>query len=120
MTLSVDVFYHDAHGAFRWLDEYPPAPRSNSFGAEVWRKAVWGSAEVKALGLRMLSSLDGDDISAEGPDLDILEQELAVLRAAAHSLFPDPDTRESIFYRLDNVAWAISVARARGGGVYIG
>ena len=120
MTLRVNVYFFDADRTFHWLDEDPPMPRSNSFGAEGWRRAIWGSPKVKALGLCMLPSLEGTDISAEGPDLDRLEHELDVLRAAVPTLYPDLDEQESIIYRLDNVDWAISVARARGGGVSIG
>jgi hypothetical protein len=120
MTLQVSSYFYDSDGKHHWLDDPLPEPRTDSAGAEVWRTAVWGSKEVRALGLRILPSLAAGNINAEGADLDVLEQELNVLREHIPKLYKDATTREQVLYRIENIAYAITRARANNGGVYIG
>jgi hypothetical protein len=75
---------------------------------------------VSALGLRILPSLAEHDIYADGAELDQLERELEILRRALPILYPNPMHQDTVLYRIDNIAAVILIARAHGGGVYIG
>lgn len=103
----------------------PPAPPYGEFaGFESWRTTVWGSAQAKRLGLRLLPMLADRDLYVSGPELEQLETELATLQialedfvdklrqAGVHVVASPADSLDTVRVRLANIAEAIRVARA--------
>ncbi|MEU4468659.1 hypothetical protein AB0G20_34075 [Streptomyces sp. NPDC024017] len=78
MSLSVDVFLREPDGQWRILDV--PEGRDDSAGFESWRRTVWGSEPVRALGARFLPVLADDDLEVEAEDVAEFLREVALLR----------------------------------------
>lgn len=79
MSLSVDVFLREPDGQWRILDV--PEGRDDSAGFESWRRTVWGSPPVRALGARFLPVPADDDLEVEAEDVAEFLREVALLRA---------------------------------------
>ncbi|MGW0291602.1 hypothetical protein [Streptomyces tuirus] len=77
MSLSVDVFLREPDGQWRILDV--PEGRDDSAGFESWRRTVWGSEPVRALGARFLPAL-ADDLEIEAEEVAEFLREVALLR----------------------------------------
>ncbi|MDI1430145.1 hypothetical protein [Polyangium sorediatum] len=121
MSLIVCAYRRDAGGAIEWIEEEPPFPCNDLAGPESWRHKIWGSPELRRLGLRMLPSLAEADVYAEDDELDAIEAELGMLREALPALAAVLKVdAEGLRFRVENIAAAVRIARAHGGGVYMG
>ncbi|MFI6807166.1 hypothetical protein ACIBO6_19410 [Streptomyces luteogriseus] len=79
MSLSVDVFLREPDGQRRIPDV--PEGRDDSAGSESWRRTVWGSEPVRALGARFLPvPADGDSEIIEAEEVAEFLREVALLR----------------------------------------
>lgn len=100
-----------------------------SAGFESWRKSVWGSGAVRALGLHILPSLATTDVRVSGQELAALEGEVNVLRAGLRGVVDalleqgvqvvsNGDPYATVLARLENIGEAVRRARemANGGG----
>ncbi|MCY1063602.1 hypothetical protein OV090_02450 [Nannocystis sp. RBIL2] len=116
MTLITHAYVRTADGEMRTLDAAPP--RNDLAGPESWRVKVYGSAAAWALGLTLLPSLATYDIHAEDEDLEVLEREVQVLLGNA-ARWPEIGL-DQLRFRLLNILEAVRLARAEGGGVYLG
>ncbi|MEU6472277.1 hypothetical protein ABZ927_02945 [Streptomyces massasporeus] len=78
MSLSVDVFLREPDGQRRILDV--PEGRDDSAGFESWRRTVWGSEPMRALGARFLPVLADGDLEIEAGEVAEFLREVALLR----------------------------------------
>ncbi|TAE26147.1 MAG: hypothetical protein EAZ92_11230 [Candidatus Kapaibacterium sp.] len=68
------------------LEDRLPAPRTNLFGMESWRYAVWGHDVIRNLGCTMLASLKTTNIYAFDEELDKLRTELEIIQTQHHHI----------------------------------
>lgn len=116
MTLITHAYVRTADGELRRLVAAPP--RNDLAGPESWRAKVYGSAAARALGLTLLPTLATHDIHAEDGDIDVLEREVEVLLGNT-ARWPEIGL-DPLRIRLLNILEAVRLARAEGGGVYLG
>ena len=88
------------------LEDRLPAPRTNLFGVESWRYAVWGHDVIRTLGCSILASLKTANIYAFDEELDELRTELEIIQAqhqhiAAQMGFDEQQTA-AILVRVEN------------------
>lgn len=114
MTLSVNVYLRHSDGTFTDLIEIG-SPESLA-GPEAFRFSLYGSAEMRSLGTRLLPELARSDLWVEGSELDELKAE--VTTALTH--FGAYGGETSFSNRLTNILNAINLAQENGGGVHIG
>ncbi|MCK8436017.1 hypothetical protein G3I77_24265 [Streptomyces sp. D2-8] len=124
MSLSVDVFLREPDGQWRVLDV--PEGRDDSAGFESWRRTVWGSQPVRALGARFLPVLADDDLEVEAEDVAEFLREVALLRDHLDAIAESTrrprglaEHRAGLVRRLRNLEVAALHARVIGGGVLI-
>jgi hypothetical protein len=89
-------------------------------GFESYRQKLYGSRAARELGLRILPTLDGSDVYAEGEDVERLrvEAELALTNIGRFEAETGA-TAEGLRSRFENIIAATRQAVALGGGVVI-
>jgi len=121
MTLLVQPYRRGPNGELLSLDVTPSPPHNELAGFEASRRELWGAPVMHRLGLRLLPSLAEQDLYVEGEQLDQLEAELETILASIPKLASATHYGEDfIRFRVGNIAEAVRLARAAGGGVYIG
>ncbi|QIS18019.1 hypothetical protein [Nocardia terpenica] len=124
MSLIVQAFVVEEDGTERDLD--PPKPGGDLAGFEEWRKTVWGSAAVQALGAYWFPLLaSGNPLTVPPHAVPELLEECALLRTHLDAIAPQADqwhTREwyvdALSKRLSNIKAVAEQALHAGGGVY--
>ncbi|MFJ4280867.1 hypothetical protein [Streptomyces massasporeus] len=124
MSLSVDVFLRERDGQRRILDV--PEGRDDAAGFESWRRTVWGSEPVRALGARFLPVLHDDDLEIEAEEVAEFLREVALLREHLDAIAENTrrprgltEHRAGLVRRLRNLEVAALHARMIDGGVLI-
>ncbi|MEU9628339.1 hypothetical protein AB0D89_16185 [Streptomyces luteogriseus] len=122
MGLSADVFPREPDGQRRILDV--PEGRDDSAGFESWRRTVWGSGPVRALGARFLPVPAGDDVAIEAeevgeclPEVALPREHLDALAGKTRRPRGRAGRRAGLVRRLRNPEVAASRARVAEGGV---
>jgi hypothetical protein len=89
-------------------------------GPEDARQELWGSEVIKELDLKLLPKLQTDNLFCDGSDLDMLEQEILLVKAKA-DLIASRVRFDSwtILAIAKNILKAIQRAKAIDGGVVI-
>ena len=85
MSLLVNAYTRGPDGRMVFID--PPHPSEELAGLESYRQRLYGSRAAHSLGLRLLPTLDGGDVYAEGAAVEQLRAE-AELALAHAELFP--------------------------------
>ncbi|WP_431689055.1 hypothetical protein [Hahella sp. NBU794] len=116
MTLSVSTYKRDPNTDEAIFDPYPNLGEDLA-GPESWRRTVWSSATVRALGATFLPQLATHDVYIEFHELDLFLSEIEML--ISHYEKSDENT-DSILHRLNNFRKAAAFARSNQGGVHIG
>jgi len=117
VSLLVWAYRRDADGRMIDLDIAPVEPRNDLAGFESWRWKVYGSAPVRALGLRLIPSLATGDIYAEDDEVDVLAAEIETLLRECEALAVALDVEEEgIRFRVENMREAVRLARTVEGG----
>ena len=116
--MSLIVYAYRREGdKIRDLEEKPTPPRNDLAGFESWRQTIYGA--TRKLGLSLIPTLgDGYDIYAEGADLDLLQSEAETMIANLERIAPSD--QEGVRFRIENILEAVRLAKAAGGGVYVG
>ncbi|MEU2749577.1 hypothetical protein ABZ613_25520 [Streptomyces collinus] len=124
MSLSVDVFVREPDGQRRVLGV--PEGRDDSAGFESWRRTVWASEPVRALGARFLPVLADDDLTIEAEEVADFLREVALLREHLDAIAENTwrprglaEHRAGLVQRLRNLEVAALHARVIEGGVLI-
>ncbi|MYW65314.1 hypothetical protein GTY65_14795 [Streptomyces sp. SID8379] len=124
MSLMVDLFVRDPDGGLRILDT--PDDVIFSGGFESWRKNVWGSGVVRALGARLLPLPAYEDLYVEPDRVGELLAEIGLLRPylyeIAHATRHPRSVEEhqdGISHRLRIIEERCHAAREIAGGVLI-
>jgi hypothetical protein len=121
MTLIVHPYRRGPNGEVIRLEAKPSHPHNDLAGFEASRHRLWGAPVMLKLGLELLPSLAEYDLYVENEQLDQLKAELETILAALPELTSATHhDEEFIRFRVGNIAEAIRLARAAGGGVYIG
>jgi hypothetical protein len=89
VSLRVDVYTRTADGAMEVLDV--PANSSDLAGFESWRRSVWGSDRVRALGAEFFPVLATQDLYVEPDGVERFQRECALLRANLEVVAEDVD-----------------------------
>ena len=118
MSLLVNVYTRTSDGKMAIVD---PAEHADELaGFESYRQKVYGSDAARALGLRLLPQLDGDNLYAEGADVDRLRAEAEIALANIEQFEAEADApAASLRPRFENIIAAARRAVELGGGVVI-
>ena len=118
MSLLVNVYTRAPDGKMVVVD--PAEPADELAGFESYRRQLYGSEAARALGLRLLPTLDGDNLYAEGADLDRLRAEAETALANIERFKAETQaTAEGLRPRFENIIAATRRAAELGGGVVI-
>jgi hypothetical protein len=92
-------------------------------GFESWRRSVWGSDRVRALGAEFFPALATGDLYVEPGEVGRFQRECAVLRAnlqtVATGVDPHAAFAATVSTRLANIEDAVCRALTAGAGVVI-
>lgn len=118
MSLTVHAYTRTPDGHMVFVD---PVKHSDTLaGFESYRQRLYGGEAARALGLRLLPKLDGEDLYVEGADLDRLRAEAETALANVERFEAEAGaTAESIRPRFENIIAAAHRAAEFGGGVVI-
>ncbi|MFJ8594753.1 hypothetical protein [Streptomyces sp. NPDC093598] len=108
MSLSVDGFLREPDGQRRILDV--PEGRDHSGGFESWRRTVWGSEPVRALGARFLPVPADDDLDIETEEVAEFLREVALEPGGGRPARPGDPGRRADLVRRHTAAPARAVA----------
>jgi hypothetical protein len=98
----------------------PPHPSEKLAGFESYRQQLYGSQAARGLGLRLLPTLDGGNVYAEGAVVEQLRDEAELALAHIELFVIEAEaTADSLRPRFENIIAAARRAVAVGGGVVI-
>ncbi|GAB5533606.1 MAG: hypothetical protein Roseis3KO_53830 [Roseivirga sp.] len=91
------------------------------FGSETWRQKIWGSKAVRDLECKLLPSLKGSNIYAEGENLEVLRTELNLLLENIDLISDRLNIdKGSLSFRINNALECVTIAQKhKNGGVAI-
>lgn len=118
MSLSINVYIRGPDGR---MDILRPEEHAQELaGFESYRQRLYGSRAARALGLRLLPTLDGGDLFAERAEVARLRAEAEVALANLEMFIPESGaSAESLRPRFENIIAAAVRAEEVGGGVVI-
>jgi hypothetical protein len=80
-------------------------------GGENWRRFFYGSDKAKSLGLKLIPTLAQGDIYAGGEELELLEQEIKIMKENLVSLVGE-GSEQKYAQRLEYILQAIEHAKS--------
>lgn len=118
MSLLVNIYIRGPDGGMEIID--PDMHSQELAGFESYRQRLYGSRAALALGLRLLPTLDGGNIYAEGPYVEQLRAEAELALAHVETFIAEAQApAESLRPRFENIIAAARRAAEVGGGVVI-